>query len=185
MSKNYLLNQSVKKIFTIILLLPIIIQLVLINMVQSVSDERVYYFIFAIFALLYLPYFYWLNIVVQFLINHPNKYFNLKLTNFKVSLILNIIVMFNFIFFVAYSFNLVFKGGEPSNEIFLFVGLIQFIGVLSFSYTSYFISKLILTIELKRNVYFNEIISNLVVFSFPPIALWSIHNKIKQIQSLN
>ncbi len=182
MNANYLLKQSSTKNFIIILLIPIIVQFALINLVQSVSDERLYYLIFALFGLLFLPYFYWLNIVVNFLINHSNKYFKLKLKNFKVSLIINIIVVFNFVFFAAYSFNLVFKGSEPSDEIFLYVGLIQFIGVLSFSYTSYFISKLILTIELKRNVCFSDIIGNLAVFSFPPIALWTIHKKINGIQ---
>jgi len=183
MNTNYLLKQSTTKNFIIILLIPIIIQFALINLVQSISDEILYYLIFALFGLLYLPYFYWLNIVVNFLINHSNKYFKLKLNNFKVSLIINIIVVFNFVFFAAYSFSLVFKGGEPSDDIFLCVGLIQFIGVLSFTYTSYFISKLILTIEFRKNVYFSDIVGNLVTFSFPPIALWTIHKKIKRIPS--
>ena len=182
MNTNYLLKQSTKKNFIIILLIPITIQFSLINLVQSVSDERLYYLIFTLFGLLFLPYFYWINIVVNFLINHSNKYFKLKLNNFKVSLIINIIVVFNFVFFAAYSLSLVFKGGEPSDDIFLCVGLIQFIGVLSFSYTSYFISKLILTIESKREVYFSDIVGNLAVYSFPPIALWTIHKKIKRIQ---
>ncbi|MRX41318.1 hypothetical protein GJU43_18675 [Flavobacterium sp. LC2016-23] len=95
---------------------------------------------------------------------------------------MNIIVVFNFVFFIAYIFSFVFKGGEPNDDIFLYVGLIQFVGVLSFSYCGYFVSKLISTIELKKTVCFNDIAGNLVTFSFPPVALWIIHNKIKKIQ---
>lgn len=115
------------------------------------------------------------------MIYNSNKFFKLKLNNFKICLLINIVVVFNFVFFTAYSFRLVFNGVVPSDEIFLFVGLIQFLGVLSFSYSGYFISKLILTIELKRKVYFNEIVGNLVTFIFPPIALFTIHKRIKRI----
>ncbi|WP_195760065.1 hypothetical protein [Flavobacterium sp. LC2016-23] len=182
MNINFLLKQSTKKVFIFILIIPIIIQFFLINLVQSFSCERLYYLIFAFFAFLYLPYFYWLNIVVNFLYSYSNKYFNLKLFTFKLCLVVNIIVVFNFVFFIAYIFSFVFKGGEPNDDIFLYVGLIQFVGVLSFSYCGYFVSKLISTIELKKTVCFNDIAGNLVTFSFPPVALWIIHNKIKKIQ---
>ena len=77
-------------------------------------------------------------------------------------------------------FSFVFKGGEPNDVMFLCFGLIQFVGIISFSYTSYFVSNLIATIELKRNVYFSEIVGNIAAFSFPPLALWIIHNKVKK-----
>jgi len=185
MNINFLLRQSAKKAFIFIIIIPIIIQFFLINLVQSFCYERLYYLIFTFFAFLYLPYFYWLNIVVNFLYSHSNKYFNLKLFTFKLCLVINIIVVFNFVFFIAYIFSFVFNGGEPNDDIFLYVGLIQFVGVLSFSYSGYFVSKLISTIELKKTVYFNDIAGNLVTFSFPPVALWIIHNKVKKIQVID
>lgn len=181
MNTNYFLKQSAKKNIFLILIIPIIIQLVLINLVQWVSDVRLYYVAFVFFGVLYLPYFYWLNIAVNFLYAHSN-YFKLKLNNFKVSLVINVIMVFNFVFFIAYMFSFIFKGGEPNDVIILCFGLIQFVGIISFTYTSYFVSKLIATIELKRNVYFSDIVGNLVTFSFPPLALWIIHNKVKKVQ---
>jgi hypothetical protein len=184
MDTNYFLKQSVKKTIFLILIVPIIIQLILINLAQSVMDIRLYYATFVFFWILYLPYFYWLSIAVNFLYTNSN-HFKLKLNNFKVSLVINVVIVLNFVFFIAYIFNFVFNGGEPNDIVFLFVGLIQFVGVLSFSYTSYFVSKLILTIELKRNVYFSDIVGNLVAFSFPPLAIWIIQNKIKKMQPKN
>lgn len=180
MTAKYCLKQSAKKTIFFILIIPIIIQVVLMNLVQLISDEKLYHITFVFFAILYLPYFYWLSIAVNFLYSHSNEHFKLKLNSFKVSLVIDIIVVFNFVFFIAYMFSLVFKGGEPTDDTFLCVGLIQFAGVVSYSYTSYFISKLITTIELKRDVSFSDIIGNLAVFSFPPVALWIIHNKIKK-----
>lgn len=182
---NYFLKQSAKKNIFLILIIPIIIQFVLINLVQSISDERLYYLTFLFFWLLYLPYFYWLCIAVNFLHGFSNKYFKLKFTNFKISLVINIISVFNFVFFIAYMFSFVFNGGRPSDVIFLCVALIQIVGVLSFAYTAYFVSKLILTIELNKNIYFSDIVGSLINFSFPPITLWIIQNKIKKIQLTN
>lgn len=179
MNTNYFLKQSARKTILLIFIIPAIIQLVIINLAQSVSDVRLYYLIFAFFGLLYLPYFYWLNIMVNFLHPHSSR-FKLKLNDLKIGLIINIIVVFNFVFFIAYMFSFVFNGGEPSDYIFLCVGLIQFVGVLSYSYTSYFVSKLIATIELKKNVHFTDIVGNLVAFSFPPLAIWIIQNKVKK-----
>ncbi len=183
MKTNYFLKQSAKTNIFLILIIPIIIQLVLINLVQSVSDIKLYYLIFVFFGILYLPYFYWLNIAVNFLYARSN-YFKLNLKTFKLSLLINVIMVFNFVFFIAYMFSFVFKGGEPNDVMFLCMSLIQFVGIISFSYTSYFVSKLIASIELKRNVNFNDVVGNLVAFSFPPLALWIIHNKVKTIQNL-
>lgn len=182
MNTNYFLKQSTKKIIFLILIIPIVIQFVLINLVQVIINERLYYLTFLFFWLLYLPYFYWLNIAVNFLYTHPNKYFKLKLNYFKISLVVNIIAMFNFVYFIAYIFSFVFNGGQPNIDIILYMLSIQFVGVVSFFYNSYFVCKLIATIELKRNVYFNDILSNLVTFSFPPLALWIIQNKVKRMQ---
>lgn len=182
MSTNFILKQTTISNFIFILIIPIVIQFVLINSVQSLSSEILFYLTFIFFGVLYMPYFYWLNTVVCFLHKHSNEYFTLKLKTFKTSLGINIIVVFNFVFFIAYVFSFVFKGGEPNDIVFLYVGLIQFIGILSFSYTSYFVSKLIQTIEFKRTIYFSDIIGNLALYAFPPTALWIIHNKIKRIQ---
>lgn len=182
MKVNYFIKQSAKKNLFLIFIIPITIQLILINIIQSVSNIWLYYLTFIFFGILYLPYFYWLSIIVNFLHIH-SRYYKLKINNFKVSLIINVIMVFNFVLFIAYIFSFVINGGEPSNVIFVCVGLIQFIGIISFSYTNYLLSKLIATIELNRNVYFNDIIGNLVAFSFPPLAMWIIQNKIKRMQS--
>ena len=95
---------------------------------------------------------------------------------------INIIAIFNFVFFVAYIFKFVSQGGKPDTNIITYMLLIQFIGVISFFYNSYFVCKLIATIELKRNVNFIDFAGNLVAFAFPPIALWIIQKKVKTLQ---
>lgn len=182
MKTHYFLKQSTKKVIFLILIIPIIVLLLLINLVQLIFDEKLlYYIMFVFFWLLYLPYFYWLNVTVTFLYNHSNKNFKLKLTDFKISLVINIITILNFVFFIAYIFSF-FDGGEPNIDIVSCMILIQFIAVISFIYNSYFICKLIATIELNRKVSFSDFSNNFVAFSFPPIAIYSIHNKVKQIQ---
>lgn len=183
MEINYFLKQGVKKIILLILVIPIIIQFVLINVVQWINDELLYYLTFVLIWLFYLPYFYWLNVTIKSLYAHSNKYFNLKLKRFNISLIINCVVLLNFVFFVAYIFSFVFlKEGKPNVGLFPYIGLIQLVGIVSFFYNGYFVSKLIATIELKRNVHFTDIAGNLIIFTFPPLAVWFIYNKIKKME---
>lgn len=186
MNTNYFLKQSTKKTLLLILVIPIIIQFILINIAKSIIDERLYYLTFIIFWSLYLPYFYWLNNAINFLHSHSNEHLRLKIINFKISLVINIIATFNFVLFAAYVFSFVFnvnKSGKPDTNIILCMALIQIVGVISFFYSNYFSCKLISTIELKRKVSFSEIVGNIISFSFPPITLWIINDKLKKIQA--
>lgn len=182
MYTNFFLNYSGRRIFTFILVIPIIIQFILLHFVQMISREELYYLLFLFFGFLYLPYFYWLNTVVTYLYSYPNKYFKLKLKDFKVSLVIAIIVVFNFVFLIAYMFSIAFKEGEPNNILILCMGLIQFVGFVSCVYLGYFVIKLTLTLELKREINFLNVINNLAFFYFPLIGFWIIHNKLKSIQ---
>lgn len=159
--------------------------MILINLVQLVSNGKLYYSIFLLFWILYLPYFYWLKIAVNFLFYYSNEFFKLKLYFFKISLYINIIGVFNFVFFVAYIFRQVFIGSKLNDNFFLYVAIIQFACVLSFFYSSYFISKLIATIELKRKVNLIDISDYFAKLAFPPLALWIIQTKIKKIHFKN
>jgi hypothetical protein len=182
MKLNYLLKQSTKKIFFLILIIPILFQLVLINLVQVANDEKIYYLIFVFFWMLYLPYFYWLNISINFIYLNSNKFFNLKLINFKITLFINIITSLNFVLFVAYIFSFVFNGGRPDTDVIQFIIFIQFIGVFSFFYNNYFVFKLLASTELKRKTNFSDFSGILFIYSFPPLTVWIIQNKIKKIQ---
>lgn len=183
MKTNYFLKQSAKKVIFLIIIIPILIQLVLINLAQLIFDKMfLYYIIFIFFWMLYLPYFYWLNISVTFLYNHSNEHFKLKLTNFKISLLVNIITILNFVFFVAYIFSFL-NGGRPNIDFVSFMISIQFLAVLSFIYNSYFICKLISTIELNRKVNFRDFNNNFIGFTFPPFAISIIQNKIRKMQN--
>lgn len=181
MNADYFLKQTAKKVIFYIFIIPIIIQLILINTVQAIHNETLYYILFLFFGLLYLPYFYWLNTIINYLFVNSNKYVILKIKNFRISLVINIIAVFNFVFFVAYIFNFFFRGGMPNTEIILCMVSIQFIGVVSFAYNAYFVSKLIAIIELKREVYFSDISATFITLSIPPIAVWVIHNRAKKI----
>lgn len=157
-------------------------QLALVNIVQAVSDERLYYFLFFIFWLLCFPYFYWLNAAVRFLYNNKkNNNFKIDFINFKISLLVNLITVFNFIFFVAYIFSFIDSGESPNINIIGFMGFIQFIGVVSFAYNGYFISKLLATLDLEKKVYFSDISGNFILFSFPLASVWIIQGKIRKM----
>ena len=146
MGTNYFLKQSTKKVIFLVFIIPIIVQLVIINFAQMIVDEMLYYILFIFFWLMYLPFFYWLNIAVSFLYAQPNKYFKIDLKVFKISLFINSLIILNFVFFTAYIFSFLFKGGKPNTGIFLYVLFIQCIGIVSFIYSSYFVCKLISTI---------------------------------------
>lgn len=182
MNNNFFLKHSVRRTFFLFIIVPFVIQLVIINLIKIIEAESLYYLIFLIFAILYLPYFLWLNVVVGFLYGRKNKFFNLKLSNFKISLIINVIVVFNFIFFAAYVFSFIFLDNHPNTNILLSMVCIQFIGIPSFIYNLYFINKLIVTTEYKRKVRLNDFAGNFLVLSFPPLALWYLQSKIKKIQ---
>ncbi len=184
MKTYYFIKFSTKKIFFLILIIPVIIQLLLINIVQSIENNLLYYLTFVIFWMLYLPFFYWLNNSITFLYNHSSKYLNLKLINFKFSLLINIIITLNFVFFVAYIFSFFHKGSTPNTVIITLFIAIQFIGIFAFMYSSYFVCKVIKTIELKNKVFLNDILPIFLYYSFPPITIWVIHNKIKEFHHL-
>ncbi|UOK42151.1 MULTISPECIES: hypothetical protein [Flavobacterium] len=184
MNSNYFLKQNAKKVIFLILIIPIIIQLFLINIIQVIHNgsEIIYYLSFLLFGLLYLPYLYWLYSIVNFFFTNSNKFVELKLNNFKICLAINVLVVFNFVLFVAYIFSFVFlKSGLPNTDIILCFGFMQFVGVVSFVYTGYFVSKLITTIELNRKIYFSDIVGNFIILSIPPLAIWIIHNKAKKL----
>ncbi|WP_166921247.1 hypothetical protein [Flavobacterium poyangense] len=167
-----------------ILVIPGVVQLIVINLVQLIFDERLLYYIgFVFFWMLYLPYFYWLNVSVTFMYSQSNKYFRSKLANFRISLLINLIVVLNFVFLVAYVLSQS-NGGKPDIDFIGFLISIQFIGIVSFVYNSCFICKLMATIELNRKVSFADFSNNFVAFSFPPLAISIIQNKIKKMQVL-
>jgi hypothetical protein len=182
MNNQFFLKQSPRGIFFLLVLVPCSIQLILINLIEFIANEILYYLTFLFFAMMYLPYFYWLNLTVNFLYNMPNNHLKLKFINFRVSLLINIITLFNFTFFVAYNFRYVFFGGQPNFNIIYFMLSIQFIGIISFIYNAYFINKLIVTLELKRKVELIDYIGNFPLLSFPPVAIWFIQNKIKKFR---
>ena len=55
--------------------------------------------------------------------------------------------------------------------------------MIFFVYNSYFVCKLITTMELKRSVSFTDILPYLIVYLFPPIAIWIIQNKVIKLQN--
>jgi hypothetical protein len=185
MKTYYFINLSTKKLFFYILIIPILIQLVLINIIEAINSRSLYYIMFIFFWMFYLPFFYWLNNAITFLFQYSIKYYNINLMKFKFSLIVNIITLLNFVFFVAYVFSFVYNGGQPNIDFFFVFGGIQFIGIISFLHSSIIVCKTIKTIELKRKVHFNDIYRDIIYYSFPPLTIWVIHNKIKELYHNN
>jgi hypothetical protein len=182
MNKHYFIKQKSRKVVFLLFIIPAILQLVLINIIKSINSELLYYFLFLLFGLLYLPFFYWLSISINYLHENSRKYFNLKLINFKISLLVNILILFNFVFFVAYIFSFIFfKEGSPEISTVVIMAFIQIIGVVFFAYSNYFVGCLLTTLQLNRKVNFNEITSNLIALSIPPFAIWIIQKKVKDI----
>jgi hypothetical protein len=179
MKTNFILRQGAKGVIFFVFVVPIIIQLILINIVPNVYDVRMYYLLFFIFGLLYLPYFYWLKNAAFFLHSYSNNYEKMKFARFQISLLINILTVFNFVFFTAYIFSFYFRGGTPNIDIISILIFIQFIGVFSFAYNSYYICKVISTVDLRRKVHFNEIAGKFILFAIPPLAIWILQNKVQ------
>jgi hypothetical protein len=183
MSPNYIIKHSVKKTFIFFLLIPLFLQIVVYTFIKNLLDINLYFFAYCIFAILYLPYFYWLNSAVKYLYSKFNTKNKLKIIRFKVAFYVNIISVFNFVFIIAYIFRPVFheQNFDLDNGILLSLGAIQFVGVISFVYSTYFVIRL-LNIDSKRCFIFSNIIFKVVFLSYPPIALWVIQTQIRKTQ---
>jgi len=183
MSPYYIIKHGVKKTFIFFLLIPLFLQIVVYTFIKNLLDINLYFFAYFIFAILYLPYFYWLNSAVKYLHSKSSNQNIVKLIRFKAALIANIISVFNFVFIVAYAFRPDFseQNIELNNGIIISLLAIQFVGVISFVYSTYFVIRL-LNIDSKRCFIFSNIIFRVVFLSYPPIALWIIQTKIRKIQ---
>lgn len=170
------------KVIFFTLFIPVVLQLFIINFFMKFFDsDFIYYFLFGIFYMLYVPYFYWLNSITNSLYSLQNHFFNLKMKYFKITLFVNMLVILNFVFFVAYTFKFVYENGEPNHSLFVYIFISQIIGIVSFAMNSYFVSKLIVTLELNRKVKLSDFLGNFIVLSIPPIAIWLIQNKARKI----
>jgi hypothetical protein len=181
--KNFFLKLSTKNALFLVFLFPGLVQLILVNLAQRTDDLKIYYSLFLFFWLMYLPFFWWLNISVDYLHSQSKNYFNFKIKYFKLSIILNIVSLMNFVFFVSYIFSFLIVEGKPNKEIFLYIFLIQFIGVISFVYSSNFVTMLIKSIDLKRKVKFTEVFGISIFMLIPPYAIWIIHNQVKELMN--
>jgi len=179
--KNFFLKLNTIKTLFLVLIIPGLVQLILVNFAQRTNDVKLYSSLFFLFWLMYFPFFYWLKIAIDFLYSQSKNYFEMNLKYFKISVIINIITLLNFVFFVAYIFSFLFFNEKPNKDLFLWFFLIQFIGIISIIYSSNFITILIKSIELKRKVKFTEFIGNSIIMLIPPIAIWIIHNKVKEL----
>lgn len=179
-----LLQQTPRKIFFVIIVIPFLIQCILLNIIKTTTNINFYYFMFFILALFYLPYFYYLNVAVKFLYNNKSVEKNvLKIITFKATLIINIILVFNFVFLAANQFGSVFHEFESklSSDLMLLLLAFQLIGFLSYLYNTYFIIRL-LNIENVRTCFINNLFLKLFFLSYPPIAIWVIQTQIRKIE---
>jgi hypothetical protein len=62
---------------------------------------------------------------------------------------------------------------------------IQFVGVISLIYSSHFICKLIVSIDLKREAKTKDLTINFMFFLMPIFAVWIIQKKVKKLYSDN
>lgn len=183
MSQEYIAKQSVKKTFIIFILIPFFLQTAVNSLIFNLINIYLYFFAYFIWTILYLPYFYWLNNAVKYLYSKFNTKNKLKIIRFKVAFYVNIISVFNFVFIIAYIFRPVFheQTFDLDNGILLSLGAIQFVGVISFVYSTYFVIRLV-NIDSKRCFIFSNIIFKVVFLSYPPISLWVIQTQIRKTQ---
>lgn len=175
-----------KKNFFLVIILPIVVQLFIINIVKIIRDETLYYTMYVLFWLLYFPYFYWLKNSIHFLYQHSKRQQDFKMRNFKIGILIILLWLLNFVLFVAYVFAFVFNiylEKEPNLDVIMCFAVIGFIGPISSFYTGYFMYRLIKSIDLKEDFNMADFIGNFIFYSFPPLAFWVIEKKIKAILS--
>lgn len=180
METSYFIKQSVLKVISKIIILPFLLITTIIFFLQIYIKENYYFVMFILFYFMFLPYFYWFYSVSNYLYKKKNQYFHIRFNNLKFSLLLNILTILNFILFGIYVFNSLLKSEEPNTKILFIFLFFQLIGLISFLYSSYFICKLVATIEYNRNVKLIDFVGNLFFLSYPPLAIWFIHNKINK-----
>lgn len=183
MSQDYILKLSVKKALLLFILIPAFLQNVLNNFIESSQNVNWYYFFYLLFALLYLPYFYWFNCAVKFLHSKSKKKSELKLNRFTLSLRTNIILVFNFVFLIAYIFSFPTQNSEEGRNSTIIITLlaIQSLSIISFFYNTFFVIRL-LNIEKKDFFFFKNIFIKLFFLSHPLPALWLIQTEFRKIQ---
>jgi hypothetical protein len=171
------------KIYLILIVVPIFLQFIFINIAKSVTTDWIYYLIFLLFWLCYLPYFLWLNSVIKYIHEKTKVTYKLKLAYFKISLFLNNLTLFIFVFIIAYVFNFVLiKKENPPMNIISFALFFQSIGVISFIYTGYFISKLNSAKNSNNTDLRKDFFGNIAIYAIPIIALGYIHKYVSNLK---
>lgn len=173
---------SSSKVIFIFCVIPLLLQIVMLNFVNKEMEKVHFYFVFFLIWLLCLPYFYWLHTSVKYLYNQVNYFFKMDSVKFNRSLIIIMLAFLNVVVFVAYIFHSYLVGQKPELYLINIMAIFQFLGVLTFVYNSYFVNKLIATIELKREVNFKDF-SN-TFFSFPFSTMKAIQRNIKKMNTL-
>lgn len=181
MKKYFFFKWSSSKVIFSFCILPLLLQIVLLNLVSKEMEKVHFYFVFFLIWLLCLPYFYWYHSSVKYLYNQAKNYFKIDIVKFNSSLIIIMLTFFNMVVFVAYIFHSFLIGQKPEMYLINIMMIFQFLGVLSFVYNSYFVNKLIATIELKREVNFKDFSNSF--FPFPFSTMKAIQRNIKKMNT--
>jgi hypothetical protein len=184
MKESILIKNSSKKNFILIIVIPMIIQLALINIARIVKNETLYYWVFISFWTLYLPYYYWLNKAIIFLISNTKKNPFKNLKKIQFSIVINALTTLNFVLFVAYIFSFTFyfeNIGKPNDLILLAMASFNFVGIISSCYSAYSIYKVIISFDSDKRINFSDFTTKIIFYTFPPFVLWVTDKKVKEI----
>lgn len=101
----------------------------------------------------------------------------LKVTRFKIFLLIPVVYI---IFFLGF-FMISFTSGGPNPEIFALIIPLHLFSMFCIFYSLYFVAKTIKTAELQRKVTFSDFAGEFFMIWFYPIGIWIVQPKINKM----
>ncbi|HZX59866.1 MAG TPA: hypothetical protein VFE54_14115 [Mucilaginibacter sp.] len=114
---------------------------------------------------------------------------NMKVTQFKIFFFIPVVYMLLFSVFISSMFNAdIFHGGQPDPRIFYLFPIIfplHLFAMFCLFYCIYFVAKTIKTVELQREVTFNDFVAEFFLTWFHFIGIWILQPRINKMAEEN
>lgn len=168
------------QLFVMIIGLPLIIQIVLMVIFAVTHDSTWLVILLPVVAIVSLgSFFSWFYSLGNGLYKKLPPKVDLNIRFFRISIFLPVVYIFLFIGFMLIS--LFLDKGEPNLYYFFAIIPIHFFMMFCVVYQLYFISKSLKSVELQREVTFNDYSSEFFLIWFYPIGVWFIQPRVNRL----
>ena len=163
--------------------LPIIIEIILIPFIIIGNDPMVILKIMPILFVFFVGgLFGWLWAIAINLQEKLPDHLKLKVNRFKTFLLIPIIYFVIFFVFIDYTMSGAIENGTgPDPAIFILIVPFHLFAIFCVFYCSYFVSRILKTVELQRKITFSDFAGEFFMILFFPVGIWIIQPKINKM----